>query len=121
MAYLNQVTGDYRDDNSTLSDADQAIVHTVYIWLATRQGSYWADRSLGSLLHELRREKDTPRNRQLARQYALDALKPVVDARRWRSVSVELEPTANNFSLSIGIELHDGRNVTVYHKVAVGG
>lgn len=121
MAYLNQATGDYRDDNSTLSEADQAIVHTVYIRLATRKGSYWADRNLGSRLHELRREKDTPRNRQLARQYAMEALKPVVDARRWKSMSIELEPTATNFSLAIGIELHDGRNVTVYHKVAVGG
>ena len=71
--------------------------NAVYIRLATPLGSWWADPSIGSRLHELARSKDLPRIGKLARQYAAAALQPLLDDGRARSIDVTSE------------QLHDGR------------
>ena len=63
-AGINPTTGDLTGQRiNTLANA-------VYIRLMTPLGSWWADPTLGSRLHELRREKDRPRVGILAKQYA---------------------------------------------------
>jgi phage gp46-like protein len=80
---LNPTTGDYTADTiATLANA-------VYIRLFTPLGSWWADPSLGSRLHELARQKDLTRVRVLARQYAEDALAPLTRDGRAQRVAVE--------------------------------
>jgi phage gp46-like protein len=79
---LDPSTRDYAGQvTSTLSNA-------VYLRLETPLGSYWADSTLGSRLHELEREKDVPRVRGLAKQYAEQALQPLADDGRAQSVTV---------------------------------
>lgn len=120
--YIDPATSDYRLDTDQTS-ADQAeIMHVVHVRLNTRLGGWWADKALGSRLHELRREPDLPRVWSLARQYALDALKPVVDARRWQSVEcIASHPKAGLVILTITVQQFDGKKYVVQNPVRVGG
>lgn len=63
----------------------------MYIRLITPLGSWWAEPELGSLLHTLVREKDLPRIALLARQYAEEALRPMVKDGRAKAVNVRAE------------------------------
>lgn len=84
---LSPTTGDYTGERiSTLANA-------VYLRLATPLGSWWADTSLGSRLHELKRQKAVPRVELLARQYAQQALQPLLDDGRASSISITSELT----------------------------
>lgn len=73
-------------------DYDQTRVYSlqnaVWLHLETPLGSYWADPLLGSRLHELKREKDVSRVYLLARQYAEQALQPLLDDGRAQSITV---------------------------------
>ncbi|MEX3688850.1 phage GP46 family protein [Paraburkholderia sp. BR14263] len=83
---LDPSTRDYSGSFTTnLSNA-------VYLRLETPLGSYWADPTLGSRLHELEREKDVSRIHRLAVQYTEQALQPLIDDHRAQSVTV----TANS-------------------------
>ncbi|WP_429496756.1 phage GP46 family protein [Robbsia andropogonis] len=64
------------------------MANAVYVRLKTPLGSYWADTSIGSLLYTLAREKDVPRIRDLAVQYAQQALQPLIDDGRATSITV---------------------------------
>ncbi|WP_370558555.1 phage GP46 family protein [Edwardsiella tarda] len=68
---LSPDTGDYTGTRC------RSLENAVYLRLKTPLGSYWADKTLGSRLHELAREKDVPRVHMLARQYAEQALAPI--------------------------------------------
>lgn len=72
-ALLNPQTGGY-----VVNQSAQSIENELYIRLVTPLGSYWADRTLGSRLHELRRQKHLKRIEVLAKQYAEQALQPVI-------------------------------------------
>ena len=65
-----------------------SLSNAVYLRLQTPLGSYWADKTLGSRLHELAREKDVARVRGLAVQYAEQALQPLLDDGRASSSTV---------------------------------
>lgn len=82
---INPVTGDYTGESS------DTLANAVYIRLMTPLGSWWADPSLGSKLHLLQREKDKSRVRLLARQYAEQALQPLLDDGRASSIVVQTE------------------------------
>ncbi|MDN8050312.1 phage GP46 family protein [Burkholderia multivorans] len=82
-ALLNPMTGDYTGTRT------QSLANAVYLRLQTPLGSYWSDPDLGSRLHELQREKDTPRVRKLAIQYAEQALQPLLDDRRATKITVD--------------------------------
>ncbi len=64
------------------------LANAVYIRVTTPLGSYWAAPTIGSKLHLLSREKDTPRIRLLAAQYAEQALQPLIDSGRASALSV---------------------------------
>ena len=80
---LNPLSGDYIPGACI-----ENLGNAVYIRLFTPLGSWWADPSLGSRLHELERQKDLERVRVLARQYAEDALAPLVKDGRARRINV---------------------------------
>ncbi|QMT40007.1 phage GP46 family protein [Neisseria shayeganii] len=82
-ALLDPYTGDYVADQSATG-----LENETYIRLMTPLGSYWGDPALGSRLHELRRQKHLTRVEVLARQYAEQALQPMLSAGRARSVAV---------------------------------
>ena len=96
--------------NPTTGDLTGRRIHTlanaVYIRLITPLGTWWADASLGSRLHELRREKDRPRVGILARQYAEQALKPLLDDGRAKKITITAEQPHNGW-LVLQIDILD--------------
>ncbi|AZL61660.1 phage GP46 family protein [Enterobacter asburiae] len=82
---IDPTTGDYTGDSS------DSLANAVYLRLMTPLGSWWADPTLGSLLHTLRREKDVSRVQKLAVQYSQQALQPIIDDGRAQSISVTAE------------------------------
>ncbi|STZ75575.1 phage GP46 family protein [Bergeriella denitrificans] len=110
---LNPLTGDYTGRTiDTLQNA-------VYIRLRTPLGTWWADRTVGSLLHLLEREKDVARVAQLAEQYAQEALQPIVDSGRAERIDVAAEQPHNG-SLILRIRVQTAAGGFDYrHKVPV--
>lgn len=99
-AGINPTTGDLTGQRiNTLANA-------VYIRLMTPLGSWWADPSLGSRLHELRREKDRPRVGILAKQYAEQALQPLLDDGRAKTITITAEQPHNGW-LILQIDIID--------------
>lgn len=82
-SHIDPVTGDY--DRTRISDLSNA----VYLRIMVPLGSYWADPSLGSKLHLLRRMKDLARNQALAIQYTREALQPLLADGRADRVNVD--------------------------------
>lgn len=79
---ISPLTRDYTNKQiNTLANA-------AYIRLTTPLGSWWADGRVGSLLHTLTREKDLSRIGLLAEQYAIEALQPLLDDGRARTITV---------------------------------
>lgn len=62
--HIDPSTADYSGERIT------SLANAVYLRLMTPLGSWWADPTLGSRLHELERELDLSYARMLARQYA---------------------------------------------------
>ncbi|VVE76350.1 phage GP46 family protein [Pandoraea anapnoica] len=82
-ALIDPHTGGYTgEQTNTLQNA-------VYLRLSVPLGTWWADRKVGSLLYTLARSKDLPRTRNLAVQYAEQALAPLMDDGRASKVAVE--------------------------------
>lgn len=81
-ALISPSTRDYAGVTTT------TLANAVYLRLETPLGSWWNDPTLGSLLHTLRREKDTPRVRGLAVQYTEQALAPIVSDGRAKKITV---------------------------------
>lgn len=95
--FLNPVTQDYQDNGFQLAhDIADGLANAVYLRLMTPVGQFWANRSLGSQLHELQREKDLSRISFLAEQYVQDALQTMLDDERLESISIDSS------------QLHDG-------------
>jgi phage gp46-like protein/GH35 family endo-1,4-beta-xylanase len=69
--------------------------NAVYLRLATMRGSYWADPTLGSRLHLLQRMKDLPRMSVLAKQYAQEALQPLLADGRAETIGIDVEQPHN--------------------------
>lgn len=82
---IDPTTGDYT------GEATDTLANAVYIRLMTPLGSWWAEPLLGSKLHTLQREKDKSRVRLLARQYAEQALQPLLDDGRATAITVTAE------------------------------
>ena len=112
-ALLNPATGDYQ-----LNQSAQGIENEVYVRLVTPLGSYWAEPALGSRLHELRRMKDLPRMAVLAKQYAEQALQPILDASRARRINVAASLARRGW-LRLDIVAVDasGRSLNLIHEV----
>lgn len=82
---ISTSTGDYT--NSRI----YSLQNAVFLRLETPLGSYWADPLLGSRLSELKREKDVSRVYLLARQYSEQALQPLLDDGRAKTITVDTQ------------------------------
>ena len=112
-AKLNPRTGSYIANGRCVD-----ISNEIYIRLLTPLGSWWADPSLGSRLHELQREKDLPRVMVLARQYAEQALDPVIKGGRARRIAVAVSRPARGWLL-LAIAAEDNGGVVTHLNLRV--
>ncbi|WP_410499715.1 phage GP46 family protein [Chitinibacter sp. S2-10] len=113
---LDTTSGDYADAQAT------GLENAVYLRLMVPLGSWWRDPLLGSRLHELAREKDTPRVRLLAEQYASTALKSLLDTKQASRIEVNSEAWHDGW-LRLAVRVWDagGHESLFHHPVAVGG
>lgn len=96
------------------------LKNAVYLRLTVELGSYWADPTLGSRLYLLVREKDTAKVRLLAKQYAEQALQPIVDDGRASSIQIIANhPVKGWLTLQINIMQSNNQLDTFTHKVRV--
>ncbi len=84
-ALIDPMTRDYTGTTTS------SLATAVYLRLCVPLGKWWGDDTLGSRLNELQREKDTPRVRELAVQYAEQALADLVTSRRANSITITSE------------------------------
>lgn len=120
--YVSPVTRDYvyGSDGTLARDPARGLANAIYLRLMTPLGSWWADPTLGSRLHELQREKDVPRVVLLARQYCEQALKPLLDDNRARRVQVEAQRTnASRMVLLVQVTDAGGRDFVFEYPVKV--
>lgn len=102
--FIDPTTADYVQLNSELQrDLAGGLGVAVYLRVMTPLGSWWADPTLGSRLHELQREKDVPRVQRLAVQYVQQCLQPLIDDGRARAVDVQAEHASGRLNLLITI------------------
>jgi phage gp46-like protein len=111
--YVLQAGGAQRDPASGLANA-------CYLRLTVPLGSYWPDKTFGSRLHELQREKDVARVAMLAKQYAEQALAPIVADGRASRIDVSTERPGNGrLHLLIEVTAASGEALTFRHPVGV--
>lgn len=119
---INPQTGDYQADavrpGEWARDPANGLLNAAYLRLMTPLGSWFADAALGSRLHELAREKDVARAARLTRQYAEQALQPLLDDGRAQSISVRTDRPGNGW-LVLAIELVDARGVSSAFELPV--
>lgn len=128
-AYINPVTGGYdlTPGNAGVSparDPAAGLANAVYLRLMTPLGSWWADAALGSRLHLLQREKDLARVEILARQYAEQALAPILADGRAAAIDVSTErvkaaDATGRLQLKIEVTAASGERLTFTHPVKV--
>lgn len=96
------------------------LANAIYLRLVVPLGSWWADPALGSRLGELRRQKDLARVAVLAQQYAVAALKPLLDAGRARAIEVSVtRPRSGWLLLHVASTEAGGQQQTFEHWVSV--
>lgn len=86
-------------NGSVQRDPAAGLANAVYLRLSTPLGSYWADPTMGSRLYTLQRVKDLARYGVLAKQYAEEALAPIVTDGRASSITVTVEQPGNGWLL----------------------
>ncbi|MCM8595126.1 MAG: phage GP46 family protein [Candidatus Accumulibacter sp.] len=103
-----------------MRDPAGGLANSVYLRLMTPLGGYWADPTLGSKLHLLQRQKDVSRVAKLARQYAEQALAPIVEDGRATSIVITTEqPGTGRMHLLIEATAASGERLTFRHPVKV--
>lgn len=112
-AFISPQSADYSGSRT------DTLANAVYLRLATPLGSYWQDPTLGSRLHELQRLKDVARVAVLARQYAEQALAPLLDDGRAKRIAVTTERQPGRLALHIEVLDASGRTQTFQHAVKV--
>lgn len=120
-ALIDPVTRDYvLLDGLLKRDPSNGLLNSIHLRLNTPLGSYWADKTLGSLLHTLSREKDVVRVQRLAKQYAEQALQPILDDVRATSITVTSEqPHNGRLYLLFEVVESSGETLTFKHPVKV--
>lgn len=120
-AWVNPATADYEiAAGEPQRDPAGGLTNAVYLRLMTPLGSYWADATLGSRLHELQREKDVGRVAMLAKQYAEQALAPIIADGRATQIDVGVERPGNGrLHLLIEVTAASGERLTFQHPVKV--
>jgi phage gp46-like protein len=120
-ARIDPVTRDYvLLGGAAQRDPANGLANACYLRLIIPLGSFWAVKTLGSRLHELQREKDLARVATLARQYAEQALQPIVDDGRASQINVMTERTGTGrLNLLIEVLAASGEMLTFKHPVQV--
>ncbi len=120
-AWIDPSAGDYAIASGTPQrDPAGGLANAVYLRLSTPLGGYWADATLGSRLHELQREKDVSRVAVLARQYAEQALAPILKDGRATLINVSTERPGNGrMLLLIEVTAASGERLTFKYPVKV--
>ena len=120
-ALLDSITGGYALTGGALAqDPARGLANAVFLRLMTPLGSYWADASLGSRLHELAREKDVARVAVLAKAYSEQALQPLLDDGRASAIAVATERQHDGWlRLRVTITDAGGREHLFNHHVRV--
>lgn len=119
-AWIDPAKGDYfLTAGAPLRDPAGGLANAVYIRLMTPLGGYWADATLGSRLHELQRMKDLARVAVLARQYAQEALAPILADGRATAIVVSTERQAGRLALLVEVTAASGERLTFQHPVTV--
>lgn len=117
---IDPTTRDYVLVNGTPQrDLADGLANACYMRLEIPLGSYWADKTLGSRLHELQREKDLSRVAMLARQYAEQALAPILADGRATQINVSTERMPGRLNLLIEVLAASGETLTFKHPVQV--
>lgn len=112
--HIDPSTRDYTGERIT------TLANAVYLCLMVPLGSWWADTTLGSRLHELVREKDISRVYTLARQYAEQALQRLIDDGRATAITVTASRlTPGWLLLHIVVETAPDQSDTFSHHVRV--
>lgn len=121
-ALINPTTRDYvLLDGAIKRDPANGLLNACYLRLTVELGSYWEDISLGSKLYLLRREKDVARVVVLAKQYAEQALAPIVaDGRATKIKVTATQPGNGRLYLLIDVISAGGEQLTFKHPVSVG-
>lgn len=121
-ALINPTTRGYvLLENAVQRDPSNGLLNACYLRLTVQLASYWADRTMGSKLHLLRREKDVSRVMVLAKQYAEQALAPLVDDGRATQIKVTARQPGNGcLYLLIEVTAASGETVAFKHPVSVG-
>lgn len=102
--YIDPITADYLPSAGDLArDPADGLANAVYLRVMTPLGSWWADTTLGSRLHELQREKDVPRVQRLAVQYVQQCLQPLVDDGRALAIDVQAAHWPGRLNLLVTI------------------
>lgn len=123
-AWINPVTRDYEVAAGGTLKRDPAggLANAAYLRLMTPLGSWFGDPTLGSRLHELQRQKDLARVESLARQYARDALRPLLDDGRAVDLQVETQRVKDGSGggrLALLVRLTDARGNSAVFRVYV--
>lgn len=123
-AWINPVTRDYEIavGGALRRDPAGGLANAVYLRLMTPLGSWFGDATLGSRLHELQREKDLPRVEALAKQYARDALQPILQDGRGTDLEVETErqkDASGAGRLALVVRLTDAQGATGVFRIYV--
>lgn len=120
-ALIDPVTSAYvLTQGAPRRDPAGGLGNAVFLRLMIPLGSYWADATVGSKLHLLQREKDLARVAILARQYAEQALAPLLADGRAQSIEVTAERPGNG-RLHLLVEAVDaaGERLTYTHPIKV--
>jgi len=111
---INPSTGDYAKDEAVVGalkrDPANGLLTAAYLRLTIPLGSWFADKTIGSRLHELDREKDLARVELLAQQFARSALQPLINDGRAQSIDVSTYRPGNG-QLSLRVEIVDAHGV----------
>lgn len=120
-AFISPTTRDYVLLSGLVQrDPAGGLATACYLRLAVPLGRYWADKTFGSRLHELQREKDVARIAKLARQYAEQALAPILSDGRATQIKVSTEqPHNGRLYLLIEVIAASGETLTFKHPVGV--
>ena len=120
-AFISPDTHDYvLLEGAAQRDPAGGLANSCFLRLTIPLGKYWADATLGSRLHELQREKDVARVAILARQYAEQALSPIIADGRAIQINVSTErPHDGRLYLLIEVVKATGETLTFKHPVGV--
>lgn len=124
-AYIDPTTAAYVSTATDLQrDPADGLANAIYLRLKTPLGSWWAQPTIGSRLHELARAKASTALLQAARQSCQTALAPMVSDGRLSSVDIDAElhnmdDGSKSMALRVVATAANGRVVTFTHHIPV--